>query len=177
MPITIEMRELQLADGEQVAAIHEVMKVQDNFSFLLSDYVQGEAFGPYLERVAEYKNPETVPEGKVVSTFFVAVIDGKIAGRVSIRHSLNEFLALTGGHVGYAVAREFRGQGVATYMLRFAIDFCRDLGIEKIFISCRVGNDASRSVIEKCGGEFARIVEDHNKNGGSFRTYWIPTSR
>jgi predicted acetyltransferase len=175
--MNIEMRELRLEDEEQVASVHQVMKEQDNFGFLLSDYIQNEDFASYLERVAEYKDPETVPEGKVVSTFLVAVIDGKVAGRVSIRHTLNEFLALTGGHVGYAVAQEFRGQGVATHMLQFAINFCRDLGIEKIFISCRVGNDASRAVIEKCGGEFARIVEDHNKDGGSFRTYWIPTGR
>jgi predicted acetyltransferase len=175
MALNIEMRELRPEDAGQVAAIHKVMKVQDNFGFLLCDYLQDEEFEPYLNRVAEYQSEATVPEGKVVSTFLVAVVDGKIAGRVSIRHTLNEFLALTGGHIGYAVVPEFRGQGVATFMLRYALDFCRELGIERAFISCRVTNSASRAVIEKCGGEFARIVEDHNKDGGSFRTYWIST--
>ena len=170
------MRELVLEDAVEAARIHKVMKEQDDFGFLLSDYLQDEDFGPYLERVGTYKDEATVPEGKVVSTYLVAIVDGKIAGRLSIRHSLNEFLALTGGHIGYAVAREFRGKGIATAMLKYGIEFCRNLEIKRIYISCRVGNDASRAVIEKCGGEFARIVEDHNKDGGSFRTYWIETS-
>ncbi len=113
----IEMRELRLEDSEQVARIHQVMKEQDNFNFMLSDYLVGEDFGPYIERVNAYKDEATVPEGKVVSTFFVAVIDGNIAGRLSVRHSLNDWLALVGGHIGYGVAPEFRGNGVATHML------------------------------------------------------------
>ena len=78
----IEMRQLRLEDSEQVAQIHQVMKKQDNFNFMLSDYLVGEDFGPYIERVNAYKDEASVPEGKVVSTFFVAVIDGKFAGRL-----------------------------------------------------------------------------------------------
>ena len=177
MPITIEMRELRPEDGEQVAAIHEVMKVQDNFSFLLSDYVQGEEFGPYLERVGKYKNPETVPEGMVVATFFVAVVEGKIAGRISIRHDLNEWLALVGGHIGYGVAPEFRGQGVATFMLKYGLGFLADIGVDRCFISCLPHNDASRRTIESAGGEFAGLVAHPYEEGAEYRTYWIPTGR
>ena len=170
------MRELRLEDSEQVARIHQVMKEQDNFNFMSSDYRVGEDFGPYIERVNAYKDEATVPEGNVVSTFFVAVIDGKIAGRLSVRHSLNEWLALVGGHIGYGVAPEFRGNGVATHMLKFGLDFLNQLGVEKAFISCRPLNEHSRRTIEKCGGEFVGVVQDPTKGGAEYRTYWIPTS-
>jgi predicted acetyltransferase len=169
------MRELRPEDAPDAARVHKAVMELDDWQFLLSDYVQDEEFCAYLDRVAAYKSAEKVPPGKVTSTFFVAEIDGKIAGRLSIRHELNDFLALTGGHIGYGVVPEFRGKGVATAMLRYGINFCRDLGIEQIYITCRVTNLASRAVIEKCGGVFARIVQDPNKNGDSFRTYWIPT--
>jgi predicted acetyltransferase len=174
MSLTIEMRELIVEDEKDAARIHQEMMEKDGFTFLLSDYIQGEDFAGYLPRVAAYKDPNTVPEGKVVSTFLVAVIEGKIAGRLSIRHTLNEFLATTGGHIGYGVAPEFRGQGVATYMLRYGIELLKDLGNERIFISCLTDNDHSRRTIEKCGGEFAAIVTDP-VNGKDYRTYWIPT--
>lgn len=175
MTLNIEMRELRVEDGEQCAAIHRVMKEKDDFGFLLSEYVQDEDFAPYLERVWQYKDESTLPEGKVVSTFLVAVIDGKIAGRLSIRHSLNEFLALVGGHIGYGVAPEFRGQGVATYMLKYGLDFLAELGIDRCFISCLPHNEHSRRTIESAGGEFAALVAHPYENGAEYRTYWIPT--
>ena len=78
------------------------------------DPAKAEEFATYINRVASWKDETTVPEGKVASTFLVAVIDGKIAGRLSIRHRLNDFLGLVGGHIGYGVAPEFRGKSVAT---------------------------------------------------------------
>jgi predicted acetyltransferase len=177
MALNIEMRELRAEDGEQCAAIHREMKEKGNFNFLLSDYQQGEDFAGYLERVWIYKDPATVPEGKVVSTFFIALVDGKVAGRLSIRHELNEWLALVGGHIGYGVAPEFRGQGIATYMLQHGLKFLADLGVDRCFISCLPHNEPSRKTIESAGGEFAGLVQDPTEGGALYRTYWIPTGR
>ena len=170
------MRELRPEDALDAARVHKAVKDLDDWEFLLSNYVQDEEFCAYLDRVAAWKDESTVPEGKVASTFLVAVIDGKIAGRLSIRHRLNDFLALVGGHIGYGVTPEFRGQGIATYMLEYGLKFCRELGIEQVFISCHSENDASRRVIEKCGGEFAALVPHPYEDGELYRTYWIPTS-
>jgi predicted acetyltransferase len=175
MSLNIEMRELRPEDAEDAARVHEAVAALDDWEFLLSNYVQDEEFCAYLDRVATWKEAATVPQGMVDATFLVAVIDGKIAGRLSIRHRLNDFLALVGGHIGYGVAPEFRGQGVATYMLKYGLEFMKDRGEEKIFISCHSDNEASRKVIEKCGGEFAALVPHPYEDGELFRTYWIPT--
>ena len=171
------MRELCLEDAAQVAAIHQEMKEQDNFNFLLSDYIQGEEFSSYLDRVNSYKDWLTVPSGKVPSTYLVAVIDGKVAGRLSIRHELNDWLALVGGHIGYGVARDYRGQGVAGYMLQHGLKFLAELGVDRCFISCLPHNEPSRRTIESAGGEFAGLVQDPTEGGARYSTYWIPTGR
>ena len=172
----IEMRELRLEDASDAARVHKAMMELDDWEFLLSDYVQDEEFTQYIDRVSSWKDEAAVPKGKVASTFLVAIIDGKIAGRLSIRHRLNDFLGLVGGHIGYGVAPEFRGKGVATYMLKYGLDFMKERGEEKVFISCHSENEASRKIIEKCGGEFAALVPHPYENGELFRTYWIPTS-
>jgi predicted acetyltransferase len=174
--MNIEMRELRLEDASDAARVHKAMMELDNWQFLLTDYVQDEEFSKYIDRVSSWKDEATVPEGKVSSTFLVAVIDGRIAGRLSIRHRLNEFLALVGGHIGYGVAPEFRGKGIATYMLRYGLEFMKERGEERVFISCHSENVASRKIIEKCGGEFAALVPHPYENGELYRTYWIPTS-
>ena len=172
----IEMRELRVEDASDAARVHKAMMELDDWQFLLSDYVQDEEFSQYIDRVSSWKDEAAVPEGKVASTFLIAIIDGKIAGRLSIRHRLNDFLGLVGGHIGYGVAPEFRGQGVATYMLKYGLEFMNERGEEKVFISCHSENEASRRIIEKCGGEFAALVPHPYENGELYRTYWIPTS-
>lgn len=170
------MRELRLEDAPDAARVHKAMMELDHWEFLLSDYVQDEEFSLYIDRVTSWKDEATVPEGRVASTYLVAVIEGKIAGRLSIRHRLNDFLGLVGGHIGYGVAPEFRGKGVATYMLKYGLEFMKERGEEKVFISCHSENEASRRIIEKCGGEFATLVPHPHENGELYRTYWIPTS-
>lgn len=172
----IEMRELRLEDALDAARVHKAMMELDDWEFLLSDYVQDEEFSLYIDRVSSWKDEATVPEGRVASTYLVAVIEGKIAGRLSIRHRLNDFLGLVGGHIGYGVAPEFRGKGVATYMLKYGLEFMKERGEERVFISCHSENEASRKIIEKCGGEFAALVAHPYENGELYRTYWIPTS-
>ena len=170
------MRELRVEDAVDAARVHKAMMELDDWQFLLSDYVQDEEFSLYIDRVSSWKDEATVPEGRVPSTFLVAVIEGKIAGRLSIRHRLNDFLGLVGGHIGYGVAPEFRGKGGATYRLKYGLDFMKGRGEERVFISCHSENEASRKIIEKCGGEFAALVPHPYENGELYRTYWIPTS-
>jgi predicted acetyltransferase len=174
--MNIEMRELRPEDAPEAARVHQAMMELDDWEFLLYNYVQDEEFCAFLDRIASWKNQENLPQGRVASTFLVAEVDGKIAGRLSIRHELNEFLALVGGHIGYGVAPEFRGRGIATQLLKYGLQFMKERGEEKVFISCHSENEASRKVIEKCGGVFAALVPHPYEDGELYRTYWIPTN-
>jgi predicted acetyltransferase len=90
-------------------------------------------------------------------------------GRMSIRHTLNEWLSEVGGHIGYDVRRSRRREGHATAMLAEALPVARHLGIEHALLTCDEDNTASRIVIERNGG----VLEDVRQ--GKLR-YWVSTS-
>jgi hypothetical protein len=55
-------------------------------------YKEGMPFSRYLELLADQERGVNLPPNHVASTFLFAFVATRIVGRVSIRHSLNEFL-------------------------------------------------------------------------------------
>ena len=89
--------------------------------------------------------------------------------RIAIRHVLNDFLLDVGGHIGYDVRPTRRREGHATAMLRAALPWALDLGIDPALVTCDDDNVGSIRVIEACGG----VLEDVR---GVKRRYWVPTT-
>jgi RimJ/RimL family protein N-acetyltransferase len=70
------------------------------------------------------------------------------------------------------VARELRGQGLASRALIALIDWgTRELGLERVKLGCHVENVASRRVAEKCGFVLVERV------GDELRSSAIPRER
>ncbi|TNE91420.1 MAG: GNAT family N-acetyltransferase [Deltaproteobacteria bacterium] len=109
-----------------------------------------------IDRVVDtfdaWSRGEGLAEGRVPCTSVFLEEDGELLGLYNFRHHLTPFLERFGGHVGYAVRPDRRGRGAATRLLRGAMDFGRDLDLERLVLSCDPGNVASARVIEKCGG-------------------------
>lgn len=136
-------------------------------------YEEGMPFRRYLEVLAEQERGINLPPNHVPATFLFAFASARIVGRVSIRHSLNEFLARVGGHIGYVVVPEFRRRGYATMMLRLALQIANErLGIRRVLVTCDDDNIASFRTIEKCGGILENIVTGPDL-GTPKRRYWI----
>jgi predicted acetyltransferase len=142
------------------------------FAFGFDDSI---TFSAYVNQLAGHPRGVGVPESFVPNTFFVGVVDGVIVGRLSLRHSLNDFLSRVGGHVGYGVVPSQRRRGYATEMLRQAIPICASLGIPSALITCDEHNVVSRKVIETCGGIFEGMI-DCQDSGIPKRRYWLPTA-
>lgn len=167
------LRELTTEDRSEAIAAHKELAL-DHFDFLLDSFGKYEEDGDwlaYLDRLESSRRGEDVPDGRVPSTFLVAEVDGRIVGRVSIRHELNDYLAERGGHIGYGIRPEFRGQGYATQILLNALHVVRELGVQKVLVTCNDSNTASSIVIEKCGGVLENIIEA--EDGERVRRYWI----
>lgn len=128
----------------------------------------------WLAQNAQYASDETVPEGKVPSTQFVCVreADGRIVGMIQVRHRFNDFLRLYGGHIGYSVRPDERRKGYASWMLDHALPYCRELGLDRIMISCLADNEASRRTILRCGGTYESTVHEPQANV-DLQRYWI----
>lgn len=112
--------------------------------------------------------PPKVP----ATTRFAIDDDGEILAVYNARHTLNDRLRVFGGHVGYSVRPSARGKGVATRMLRHAMEDLRARGATSLLITCDPTNVGSARVIEKCGGVLRDQVysEEH---GFEICRYWI----
>jgi len=111
--------------------------------------------------------------GNLVSgTDFWMIDEDGFAGRVSIRHRLNEHLERFGGHMGYEVRPSKRRRGYATLAAHLALDEARKIGLERLLITCDETNVASRKIIEGIGGRLQDKVEWGTTRPATLR-FWV----
>ena len=114
-------------------------------------------FAQYMRKVEDMHAGRNLPEGYVPATKYILVNDsGDYVGIFNLRHRLTDFLRNGPGHIGYGVAREYRGHGYATAGLKLTLAKARELGIKEAYLSVHKTNPASLAVQQHCG---ARI--DH----------------
>ena len=77
-----------------------------------------------------------------------------------------------GGHIGYSVAPSERRKGCASEMLRLTLPKCRELGLERVLITCDSDNEGSRRTILNNGGVYESTVYEENE-GVFLERYWI----
>lgn len=128
----------------------------------------------WLEHTKKYRRVETAGEDWVPSTTFFAVRkeDKKIVGMIDIRHHIRHpFLLEYGGHIGYAVRPSERRKGYASEMLALAIDYAKEIGLDKVMLGCYTDNAGSVKTIQKCGGKL--VEEKLYSDGKPMYIYWI----
>lgn len=105
------------------------------------------------------------------STFFCLDVNRNIlVGSVNIRHCLNQNLLLNGGHIGDGVPPSERRKGIATQMIKLALEECKKLGIHKVLMVCDKKNIGSAKSIINNGG----ILENEIVVDGIIeQRYWI----
>lgn len=128
----------------------------------------------YLRACKDYETPETVPENLVQATQFICIrkSDNKLVGMIQVRHCFNEYLEKYAGHIGYSVRPSERRQGYAKKMLKMVLPFCREIGLEKVLISCSDGNIGSEKTILSNGGVYESTVLEPNSNR-YLKRFWI----
>ena len=170
------LRPLTVDDEAAARAAHEELAA-DGFGFLLG-LREGEPWAEYVARLEEMRQGRALEGRLVPATFLVAEVDGMVVGRASVRHELNEFLAVWGGHVGYGVRPAYRRRGHATAILRGCLALCADLGIERALVTCDTDNVGSAATIERCGGVLdpELPVAEATEAVSAKRRYWVPTT-
>lgn len=168
----LELRPLQ--DRDEVSfksAVAEFANETPPWEFAF-DFNPDAEFSSYVTKVNDWSQGIGIPEGFVSNSYLVGVVDDRVVGRLSLRHTLNEFLRRYGGHIGYGVIPSQRGKGYATEMLRQALPICHGLGIQQALVSCDVDNIASQKVIERNGGIFNSVTNLAELKVQK-RLYWI----
>lgn len=93
-----------------------------------------------------------------------------LVGAVNIRHYLNDFLLMYGGHIGDGIRPSERGKGYGTLMIGLALGECKKIGIDRALLVCRRDNIASAKSIINNGGILENEVEHE---GEILQRYWI----
>lgn len=115
-----------------------------------------------MEEMLRFSKGENLPEGFVPETFLFLWDDNTIVGQFRIRHHLCESLRTGGGHIGYYIAKEYRGRGYATEGLRLTLEIARSIvPEEEFYLRVNRNNPASLHVMQKNGGRI--VAEDKEK--------------
>jgi predicted acetyltransferase len=164
----LRLRPVSVADESPGLVAHRRM-LDEHFTFLLG-YRDGMPWADYLRQL-EQERVGVVEEDRVPATFLVADVDGRVVGRTSIRHELNEFLAHEGGHIGLGIVPGERRRGYATAVLSRSVRIAGELGLARVLVVCDEDNVGSAATIERCGGVLHSVVD--SSAGGLVRRYWI----
>lgn len=131
-----------------------------------------ENFEEWIQILKDNSDVKTVRDGFVTSSTYLAVreLDNKIVGMIDIRHFLNDYLKIFGGHIGYSVRKSERKKGYAKMMLSLALEECRKINISRVLITCSKDNIPSMKTILSQNGE----LENEILKGDKITCrYWI----
>ncbi len=124
----------------------------------------------YIKLTGDNEKGESLPKDWVTATTYWLIDGGQFVGHTNIRHRLNDYLAKIGGNIGYYIRPSARSKGYGTKILELALVKAKQLGLEKVLITCDKSNIASKKIIERHNGKFQDTV--HGEGEPKLR-YWI----
>ncbi len=128
----------------------------------------------YLDRLLTFPAPAESDSPTTPVNHALWISDGEFAGKADLR-----FVPATGavpdgvpGHVGYSIVPWKQGRGYATAALRALMAFARAKGLTGLQILCNVENTASRTVVEKVGGEVEHVGTHPSDRPEQMKVYY-----
>lgn len=162
----IELKEASLSDGRDIfEMIMEIGPGENGFVNNGFDLAYSEFPDFIRDRIALSRGDNILPN-YVPQTNYWLLIDSYPVGVGKLRHSLNDQLRKSGGHIGYSIRPSERGKGFGKIFLAELLKKAADLEIDKVMLTCEPNNVSSRKVIEANRGILSGI-EDGKCN------YWI----
>lgn len=134
---------------------------------------ENEPFPELVQKLQDWAVGKQISKGRVpASTLFLVHENGKILGKLSFRHELNDYLKKIGGHIGYIIVANERRKGYGTAMLKLGLEKAKAIGLSRVLVTCDQSNTASARVIEKNGGIFEGHCYEDDVSDLTCR-YWI----
>ncbi len=115
-----------------------------------------EHFDEYLQVLHDKEfdpDPGSVPQSE-----YWLIADGAYVGNLRLRHALNESLMQWGGNIGYEIRASQRGRGYGLLQCQLGLEKAREIGLERVLITCDDSNIASAKIIEACGGGLENTI-------------------
>ena len=134
--------------------------------------IKAEDFAGFLDQLETYRTGLNLPKDYVSYSAFYLFDGEKLLGSGSLRHELNENLAVYGGHIGYTVRPSERRKDYGSRILQLTLEKARNFGFKKVFLTCDTDNIASSKIIEKHGGKLENQMF-YEPIGKLISQYWI----
>lgn len=95
------------------------------------------------------------------NTIYLVLLDNEsIIGYIGL-----ELLVDHADITGIAILSEYRKKGLASYLLNIAIEKCREMNLDNIFLEVRTSNLPAINLYEKLGFEKISIRNNYYSNG------------
>lgn len=182
---SISIKSLGLERKEELFLVHPTMEHEEAFNEMVTEFEKANErvyprtlrqkefdYKSLLIKLQSFSSAESCPSQYVPSdTYFLVNKHNRLLGGITIRHYLNEQLFKFDGNIGYGVRPTERRKGYASKMLKMVLAICRDMGMERVLVTCNKDNIASAKTIAENGGIFENeMTED---NGNIVMRYWI----
>ena len=128
-------------------------------------------YSEWLQYISDCSNGLNIGEEVPQTLYFMKSSKGTIVGAVSLRHYLNHTNIVDGGHVGYGICPEYRGNGLGNLILQLALKKLSSMGIDNVLVTCDADNERSQKVIIKNGGVLEN--QTYDEDGILIHRYWI----
>lgn len=127
----------------------------------------------WIEYCSSMEHRNTCPKNFVPAYQFllVNIETDEVIGMINCRLELNDYLFKEGGHIGYSIHPQFRRKGMAKLQLKYALDIYKELGFNRVLITCDKDNIASSKTIRSLSGQLENevIIDD----GTIVERFWI----
>ena len=159
----MELRKLNKEDIEAEWAYTTALPEDENG---LTNPYHGVSLEEYKEKVfptlMSYEHPVDMPDWFVPETYYYLWDGDELVGEFRIRHYLTEALRNGSGHIGYSIAKEYRGKGYGTAGLKLTIPIAKEIVPEdEIYLRVNKDNIASQKVMLNNGAYRAGEDEGH----------------
>lgn len=178
--MNIQIREVKKEDESEVIIMYnEYMNDEpipgiDTFEGIRDfENLDKMSFNEWIEDLEKNKDENQLPAEYSTHTLYLAIDDNKrIIGAIGLRWKEVPTLMKFGGLIGYSIRPSERNKGYATKMLQLALEEFKKINKEKVLITCKDFNFASKKVIEKNGGIYENSYYNEDDKYTYLR-YWI----
>ena len=159
----LHLRKMNLADAQAQWRYVAALPADENG---VTNPYEGMSFGAYqatvLPELMMHEHPVGMPDWFVPETYYYLWDGDTLVGEYRIRHRLTEALRTGAGHIGYSIARAYRGRGYGTKGLAMALEIARGIvPEEEIYLRVLKTNEPSIRAIRRCGAYQAGEDETH----------------
>jgi predicted acetyltransferase len=166
------------SNNHQIEAIEFIQEFLEYNSYLagtagLHQYINN--YNGWLLKLENELNHHESDDVPRTTYFAIRESDRKIIGITNIRHRLNDWYLMKGGHIGGAIRPTERQKGYGTKILFLGLKRCKELGIKNVLVVCDKENIGSAKTIINNKGILENEIEDDEIDNisGIKQRYWI----